>query len=236
MSWSWSQCSTPSSPHCRSTSWINCWWATDSESLSWWQCHRHKELDHQNRGSQHDSLAKKNSSGPAKDEMKQNNKNNNNLKLVSAFSVWPNFASSHVILHSRQVYVEGTLQIWDLIIRSSQLLCQTVSVTEIIILSHSPNYSIYPNFWAIIQFTLIGAFIITHTHFQKIQIFPKFMTEVTSIMAKICIINFWIEWSHPPFWRRSASLTVANMITYTSGLTPSPTLLHYSVIKSNCHK
>ena len=161
MSWSWSQCSTPSSPHCRSTSWINCWWATDSESLSWWQCHRHKELDHQNRGSQHDSLAKKNSSGPAKDEMKQNNKNNNNLKLVSAFSVWPNFASSHVILHSRQVYAEGTLQIWDLIIRSSQLLCQTVSVTEIIILSHSLINSIYPKFWAIVQFTLIGAFIIT---------------------------------------------------------------------------
>ena len=27
-----------------------------------------------------------------------------------------------------------------------------------------------------------------------------------------------------PFWRRSASLTVANMITYTSGVTPPPTL------------
>ena len=47
-------------------------------------CHRHKELDHQNKGSQYDSLAKKNSSGPAKDKIKQNNKNNNNLKLVLA--------------------------------------------------------------------------------------------------------------------------------------------------------
>ena len=55
-------------------------------------------------------------------------------------------------------------------------------------------------------------------YFRKIilQFFPKFMTEVSSIMAKICNINFLIE-NDPPlfgtfpkihsFWRRSASLT-----------------------------
>ena len=47
--------------------------------------------------------------------------------------------------------------------------------------------------------------------------FPKFMTKVLSIMAKICKINFWIENAPPlppfgtfqkihPFWKGSASL------------------------------
>ena len=82
MSWSWSQCSTYTHHHHHIADPPR--ESIVDESLSWWQCHRHKELDHQNKGSQHDSLAKKNISGPAKDKIKQNNKNNNNLKLVLA--------------------------------------------------------------------------------------------------------------------------------------------------------
>ena len=44
--------------------------------------------------------------------------------------------------------------------------------------------------------------------------FPKFMTEVSSIMAKICNLNFWIEndpppplWKIHPSWKGNASLT-----------------------------
>ena len=49
----------------------------------------------------------------------------------------------------------------------------------------------------------------------RCNFFPKFMTEVSSIMAKICNINFWIENDHTsfgtfpkihPFWKGSASL------------------------------
>ena len=49
------------------------------------------------------------------------------------------------------------------------------------------------------------------------KFFLKFMTEVSSIMAKICNINFWIENDPPPpfgtfpkihpFWKGNASLT-----------------------------
>ena len=34
------------------------------------------------------------------------------------------------------------------------------------------------------------------------KFFPKFMTEVSSIMAKICNIKFWIE-NDPPLWNFS---------------------------------
>ena len=49
------------------------------------------------------------------------------------------------------------------------------------------------------------------SHFRNImlQIFPNFMTEVSSIMAKICNVNFWNFGTFPkihPFWRKSASL------------------------------
>ena len=49
------------------------------------------------------------------------------------------------------------------------------------------------------------------------KFFLKFMTEVSSIMAKICNINFWIENGPPPFgtfpkihpfWKGKASLSV----------------------------
>ena len=36
----------------------------------------------------------------------------------------------------------------------------------------------------------------------------KFMTEVSSIMAKICNINFWIENDHPPLWNFSENSSI----------------------------
>ena len=38
--------------------------------------------------------------------------------------------------------------------------------------------------------------------------FLKFMTEVSSIMAKICNINFWIENDPPPLWNFSENSSV----------------------------
>ena len=49
------------------------------------------------------------------------------------------------------------------------------------------------------------------THFQKVilQFFPKFMTEVSSIMAKVCNIIFWIENAPPPpLWNFSENSSV----------------------------
>ena len=40
------------------------------------------------------------------------------------------------------------------------------------------------------------------------KFFPKFMTEVSSIMAKICNINFWIENAPPPLWNFSENSSV----------------------------
>ena len=80
MSWSWSQCSTYTHHHHHIADPPR--ESIVGESLTQSQCHRHKDLDHQSKGFQHDSLVKKNGSGPAKDQLKQNNKNNNNVKLV----------------------------------------------------------------------------------------------------------------------------------------------------------
>ena len=47
-------------------------------------------------------------------------------------------------------------------------------------------------------------------HFRKVmlQFFLKFMTEVSSIMAKICNINFWIENDPPPLLNFSENSSV----------------------------
>ena len=80
MSWCWSQCSTYTHHHHHIADPPR--ESIVGESLTQSQCHRNKDLDHQSKGFQHDSLVKKNGSGPAKDQLKQNNKNNNNVKLV----------------------------------------------------------------------------------------------------------------------------------------------------------